>query len=302
VCARACVQACARHCASCGIVATTQRSGRVVELFPLHQEPSSDKAGDGGSGSSSKGKKGIVGDGMLPAGGRARQSQGNSTRACWIRHAGPTGMLVQQLWGSDDGSVLALDGHGSLYQRTWSNDVLWWVPNAKPGFPMRPTWGNGGASLGNAAALQHDLANVSDKRSNGISKQQLFLVGLNGRLYERGYSALDWMHPDRFSWVDLGQPPAPASGVGGAAGEFGDGTVKLVDCLDAHALRRGSILVLSWKGEVWEVGRSCLEPCCCCSSCAAVGSWRSLVLHRRTRAPAVCARALGSQAASIRDA
>jgi hypothetical protein len=216
------------------------RSGRLVELVPLHG--SARVAAASAVDACPKASKSGIAE------SDACGVASNVTLACWTRHAGPTGMMVQQVWGSHDGSVLVLDGHGTLYQRTWSDDLLWWVPHTKPGFPMRPTWGNAGLSIGTWDLSQHQESIIESSHAG-----RLLLVGLDGKLYERGYSAQGWMHPDRFSWADLGQPPASPSGIGGAAGEFGDGTVKLVDILDAHRLRQGSILVLSWNGHVWEL-------------------------------------------------
>jgi len=49
----------------------------------------------------------------------------------------------------------------------------------------------------------------------------------------------------RFAWKDLGNPPSVTEGGGGG--------VKLVDCLDSHRMRAGSLFVLSAVGEVWEI-------------------------------------------------
>ena len=49
----------------------------------------------------------------------------------------------------------------------------------------------------------------------------------------------------RFAWKDLGSPPSVTEG--------GGGSVKLVDCLDSHRMRAGSLFVLSAVGEVWEI-------------------------------------------------
>jgi len=49
----------------------------------------------------------------------------------------------------------------------------------------------------------------------------------------------------RFAWKDLGNPPSVTEG--------GLGGVKLVDCLDSHRMRAGSLFVLSAVGEVWEI-------------------------------------------------
>jgi len=42
-------------------------------------------------------------------------------------YTGPMGMMLQQIWTGDDHSVLALDAHGTLFQRTFSGDALWYI-------------------------------------------------------------------------------------------------------------------------------------------------------------------------------
>ena len=81
------------------------------------------------------------------------------------------------------------------------------------GSPMRPSWGNGGVALGNSVLSKEMGARHKNTTEIDTAKsRRIALVGLDGQLYQRSFSAHEWMHPDRFSWDVLGGPPAPEEG------------------------------------------------------------------------------------------
>jgi hypothetical protein len=128
---------------------------------------------------------------------------------------------------------------------------MWWVPHAKRHVPMRPTWGNGGLTVGNSGGGGGRLFPLGERNATLRSNNTLSFVALDGRrvpptlllalletqrfaaatrsalshstageypplyclpysykrthtdaalrcrLYERGFSSQEWMHPDR---------------------------------------------------------------------------------------------------------
>ena len=98
---------------------------------------------------------------------------------------------------------------------------MWWVPHAKRHVPMRPTWGNGGLTVGNSGGGGGRLFPLGERNATLRSNNTLSIVALDGRqvpalllallaqkyhiltlrcrLYERGFSSQEWMHPDRYA-------------------------------------------------------------------------------------------------------